>query len=125
MVQCGYKDENHKYMCLKEIGVHAHNILTILGSMFNMFEGGGGGLYDHAMTSRILKLIINNFIQAPQVKTRFGSDEENDDNPRFEFVNHLALNCVFHILQEVGCIAKVVHSRHAYLSNCKVGHRSR
>ena len=35
-------------MCLREIGLHAQNMLTILGSVVNMI---GGGLYDHLMST--------------------------------------------------------------------------
>ena len=30
-------------MCLKEIGLHAKNLFTILGSIANIIGGGGGG----------------------------------------------------------------------------------
>ena len=34
-----------KDMCFKEIRLHAQNMLTILGLLFNIIGGGGGGGY--------------------------------------------------------------------------------
>jgi hypothetical protein len=42
VIMCGYNKSGHrKEMCSKEIGISAHNMLTILGSTFNMFVEGG------------------------------------------------------------------------------------
>ena len=43
-------------MCLKEIGFHVQNMLTILGSIINIF---GGDLEDHLMSKRIFTLMMN------------------------------------------------------------------
>ena len=45
-------------MCLKEIGLHAQNITTILVSIVNIKAGGGVGLCDHLMSTKIFTLII-------------------------------------------------------------------
>ena len=50
MVRCGFKNGYQKGMCLKEIGVHAQNIVFILGSIVNIIEGD---LYDHLTCTRI------------------------------------------------------------------------
>lgn len=44
MVKYGFKDEHHKNTCLKDIGIHAQNVLAIIGLIMNMI---GGSLYDH------------------------------------------------------------------------------
>ena len=38
----GFKDEYHKYMCLKEIGSCVQNMIIILGSILNIIGGGRG-----------------------------------------------------------------------------------
>ena len=40
MGSCGSKNGHQEGMCLKEIGLHAQNVSTILGSMVNMIGGG-------------------------------------------------------------------------------------
>ena len=39
VVGCGSKNGYQKNMCLKEIGLHAQNLLTILGSIINIIGG--------------------------------------------------------------------------------------
>ena len=39
VVWCGYKNEYKKDMCLKEIGLHAQNMITILSFTINMIGG--------------------------------------------------------------------------------------
>ena len=39
MVRCGSKNGHQKDMCLKEIGLRAQNMLTILGSIVNIIGG--------------------------------------------------------------------------------------
>ena len=39
VVRCGSKNGHQKDMSLKEIGLHAQNMLTILGSKVNMIWG--------------------------------------------------------------------------------------
>ena len=39
MVRCGFENRYQKDMCLEEIGLHAQNIVVILGSIVNMIEG--------------------------------------------------------------------------------------
>ena len=57
MVRCGFKSGHQKdIMCLKEIGPHAQNMLTILGSIVNIILGD---LYDHLMSMRIFTLMMN------------------------------------------------------------------
>lgn len=40
VVWCGSKNKYQKYMCLKDISIHAHNILTILRSIVNIIREG-------------------------------------------------------------------------------------
>ena len=40
LIRCGSKNRHQKDMCLKEIGLQAQNMLTILGSIANMIGGG-------------------------------------------------------------------------------------
>ena len=42
VVRCGGKNVHHKDMYLKEIGLRAHHMLIILGSIMNI---RGGGVY--------------------------------------------------------------------------------
>ena len=42
MVKCGSKNRHQKDMCLKEIGLTAQNMFTILGSIVNIIGPGGG-----------------------------------------------------------------------------------
>jgi hypothetical protein len=41
-------------MCLKEVGLHGQNKMTILNSIINMILifFGGGGVYDHLMSTK-------------------------------------------------------------------------
>ena len=57
VVRCGSKN-GHQMMCLKEIGLSAQNMLTILSSIIYMFED----LYDHLLSTRILSLIMNRIL---------------------------------------------------------------
>ena len=59
LVWCGYKNEYKKDMCLKEIGLHAQNMITIVSLTINMI---GGDLYDHLLSTKIFTLIINKII---------------------------------------------------------------
>ena len=57
VVMCGSKNGHKKYMYLKEIGLRAQYMMTILGSIVNII--GRGNLYDHLMSTRIFTLIMN------------------------------------------------------------------
>ena len=60
-------------MCFDGIGLHAQNMLTILGHAINMI--GGGGLYDHLLNTRISTLIMDKmFKQAPKAKRQMAMD---------------------------------------------------
>ena len=39
VVRCSSKNGDQKDMCLKEIGLHAQNMITILGSIVNISGG--------------------------------------------------------------------------------------
>ena len=39
--RCGSKNWHQQDVCFKEIGLRAQYMVIILGSIFNMFEGGG------------------------------------------------------------------------------------
>ena len=43
VVRCGSKNRYQNDLCLKEIGLHAQNMVTILGSTVNIIGGWGGG----------------------------------------------------------------------------------
>ena len=42
VIWCGVKNGYPKDNCLKEIGMHAHNMIIILGLIANIIEGWGG-----------------------------------------------------------------------------------
>ena len=50
MVWCVSKSEYQKDKCFKEIRLHAHNVVNILGSIVSII---GRDLYDHLMSMRI------------------------------------------------------------------------
>lgn len=55
------KDEE-KDVCFKEIGSHALNMITIIGSIVDITWGGGRGegfLYDHLRSTIIFPIIMN------------------------------------------------------------------
>ena len=57
MVRCGSKNGyQNDMMCLKEIGICAQPMITILNSIVNMI---GGELYNHLMSTRVFALTIN------------------------------------------------------------------
>ena len=49
VVKCGSKNRQQKDKCLKQIGLRAHNLVTILSSVVNIV---GGNLYDHVTSTR-------------------------------------------------------------------------
>ena len=54
---CISENEYHKDVCLKEVGLHAHNLLTIVGSIINIRGGGGGPMwpsYPHCQWTLII-----------------------------------------------------------------------
>ena len=55
MVWCGFKNGYQNDMCLKEIGIHAQNMITILGSIVrhNWVDP-----YDYLTSARILTLVM-------------------------------------------------------------------
>ena len=57
MVRCGSKNEYKKDACLKEIGLCAQNMVTILGSLHYMI---GGDLYMHlSLTNSIFYVNVS------------------------------------------------------------------
>ena len=46
-------------MCSKEVGLHAQDMLTVLGSIVNMIEADP---YDHLMRRRICTFIMNKML---------------------------------------------------------------
>ena len=66
VVGWGSKNGHHKNVCLKEIRLCAKNMINILSSIINIivffvfFFGGGAGLYQHLMRTRMLTLKMNN-----------------------------------------------------------------
>ena len=66
MVRCRSK-YGHQIgiICLKEIGLRARNLLTILGSIVN---NNSQDLHGHLMSSRMFTLIMNKvFVWAPEI----------------------------------------------------------
>ena len=61
MVRCGSKNGPQKGSSLKEIGLHAQNMIIVLDSTCNITVGcgGGGGLYDHLMNTKIFTFMID------------------------------------------------------------------
>ena len=51
--------DTNETKCLKEVGLRAQNMVTILGSIVNMI---GEDLYDHLIRMRMLTLTINNLV---------------------------------------------------------------
>ena len=65
VVWCGSKNKYQKDTCLKEIGLHAQNMITIVASIIDLL---GGNLYDHSMSTRIFTLILNKiYVWAPKI----------------------------------------------------------
>lgn len=59
---------------LKEIRLHAENVITNLGSTMNVIRERG--LYDHLMTTRISTLTINKvFTRAPKYHEENGANQ--------------------------------------------------
>ena len=64
VVWCGYKNKYEKDICLKEIGLHAQNMITIL----SLSQHDWGDLYDHLLSTKIFTLIIYKIIiGAPKI----------------------------------------------------------
>ena len=55
VIRCGSKIEHQKYTCLKEIGLHAQNVITITHLTFNIIEMD---MYDHIMSTNIFALVM-------------------------------------------------------------------
>ena len=51
--------DTNETKCLKEVGLRAQNMVTILGSIVNMI---GEDLYNHLIRMRMLTLTINNLV---------------------------------------------------------------
>jgi hypothetical protein len=61
----GLREWTPKRHLFKEIGLHAQNMMVILG-LENQHHGGG--LYDHLLSMRIFTLILSKIsIQAPKI----------------------------------------------------------
>jgi hypothetical protein len=41
LVWCGFKNGHQEDMCLEEVGLHAPNMISILGSIVKIIMGGG------------------------------------------------------------------------------------
>ena len=86
-------------MCLNEIGLHAQNMITIVGSIVNIF--GGMGLHEHLMSTRILT--VDNEEDIHMISENY---DESGCGLDLDFVNHVVLSCVFHIIGESGLVGK-------------------
>ena len=56
-VRCGFKNGHQRGMCLKEIGLCAQNLLSILRSIVSIIIGGD--LYDRFRRKKSLTLMMN------------------------------------------------------------------
>ena len=56
VVRCDSKSIYQKDICLQEIGLHAQNMIIVLGSIFDRLCKG---LHDHLTSERIFNLIMN------------------------------------------------------------------
>ena len=66
VVRCAFKNAYQKDTCLKEIGLHAQNMTTILGSIVNII--GGRDRYDHLMSTKTFNMLIKEIsIRAPKI----------------------------------------------------------
>ena len=72
VVCCGSKNIYQKDMCLKEIGLHAQNITTILVSIVNIKAGGGGGLMWPFNEHKNLHFDNKMFVWAPKITRGYG-----------------------------------------------------
>jgi hypothetical protein len=89
MVKCGSENRYPKDICLKEIGLCAHNMIAILTQQSTKLRGGEY-LHAHLMSARVFMLTMNKIlIQAPKIMRKVGVW------PRFGFVDHLVLNACF------------------------------
>jgi hypothetical protein len=70
VVECGYKNKYTNDTCLKEIGLRAKNMITILGSIVNII--GVTYLYDHLTSKRIFIPITKQ-----NIHTSSGDHEES------------------------------------------------
>ena len=106
VVRCGSMNGYWKDSCFIEIGLHARNMYTILGSIVNIF---GVDLYDHLMSTRIFTLIINKIlIGAPK-------NMRNGLQPHFGFANYLLLIICFIWHHEKWASWRSDHLRPIYL----------
>ena len=85
LVRCESKNRHKKgIMCLEEIGLRAQNLLTILGSVVNISEGGGG------RGGPIWPLNGHNnlhFDNEPVIHMNSINDEENGDGHNLDLLN--------------------------------------
>ena len=102
VVRCRSKSRHQKVTCLKEIGLHAQNLLNALGSIFIIL----GGL----LSSRIFTLVMHKiFTWAPEIVRQMAMDTIwNWQSSR--------TNCVVSHPRRSGCRAKSVQLRPAYLN---------
>ena len=82
-VRCGFKNGHQRGMCLKEIGLCAQNLLSILRSIVSIIIGGD--LYDRFRRKKSLTLMMNKIsIWAPKIIRENGYSW-------FGFASHLIL----------------------------------
>ena len=74
-----------KITCLKEIGLHAQNMLTIIGSRVNIIGKGETYIYDENMSTRTFTLTMNQILIRALIIIR----KSVATQPQFVFANHL------------------------------------
>ena len=67
MVRCASKNGYQRDMRLKEIRLHARNMITILSSIVSIV---GWKLYDHLMSTKMLNLMMNKMFICTPIITR-------------------------------------------------------
>ena len=109
VVRCVSKNGQQKERCVNEIGLHAQNMLIILGLIVNMIKGDP---YNHLMNTQIITLKMNEmFIWAPWIMRQMATD-----TIWIRWLSHT--NCVFHILRKVVQREKCPNNTHL---TCKLG----
>ena len=108
-VKCGSMNTHPKKdKCLEAIGLHAQNLLTILGSTLNVIGGGGGGIWSFDEFQKL------HFDNEQNIHISSQNCEANGCRHNLELVIILHWLRVSHPRRR-GCRAKSVQSRYTYL----------
>lgn len=109
VIRCGFKGQKWKKHIFEETGLHAQNMITIIGSIVNIIKRDW---YEHSMKTQIIILIIKNkikFIYSLKITRKVAT----------AFICNCKLSCtkwVVPILGEVGLLGNSNHVGPIYLS---------